>query len=575
VQAGASVTITPVGNGSHQYCVRAEGSCGITACQCVTINVISAPPVNGVQFTAAPTDGCVGGLAQTVSVNNVTSCTFYNWSCNQSGVLFNGNPGPYQTTTPNVSVTFVSLPAGGASGWSICVFGGNACGNTGSVCSWVRSSLSTPGNISGSILGCPGTTGNPYSVPAITGAASYQWSGTPGITINGNGSQSVTVDFAIGFTSGTLSVHGQTSCGANSPNRTLAISASPAIPGTITGPSYPCPNASSSYSIAPVPGAASYTWTTSVAGAIVTGTSTSCSILFPATIPAGATVSVAANSICPSAGPTRSKGIATGLPGIPVTINGTSSGRCGQTGVSYSIQPVANAQSYSWSTTCGTIVGPTNLTVVSVDWPANFTSCVLSVSATNACGTGGTRNLTVLAAPAIPAVINGNAAPCANSIESYSTAGASGATSYIWAVPAGASIIGPSNGASVLVQWGSGSGNVTVRASNSCGNSPVRSLACTISCRIAQVIASSSIDASIFPNPTTGKVTVRFNSLTDSQYHLTLSDALSREVFALNGTAKEDITQVDIDLTNFEKGIYIMRILTGNNTSEELKVIVQ
>jgi hypothetical protein len=575
IGSGSSLTITPATLGSHQYCVRAEGTCNATACQCVTVNVISAPPTHSVQYTAAPTDGCVGSPPVTISVNSIPGCSFYNWSCNQAGARFNGNPGPYQTTSPNVNVTFVSLPASGASGWSICVFGGNACGNTGSLCTWVRSTVTMPGNISGSTLGCPGTNGNAYSVAAVTGAASYVWSGTAGITINGNGNQSVTVDFTPGFVSGTLSVHSQTSCGANSTDRTLSINSVPATPGAIMGSSYPCPNASSVYSIAPVSGAVSYTWTTSVVGAIVTGNTTSCSILFPATIPGGASVSVTANSACPSASAVRSKGIATGLPATPLVINGTSSGRCGQTGASYSIQPVTNAISYTWNTTCGTIVGPNTFSAVTVDWPASFTSCVLSVSATNSCGTGGARSLTVTAVPAVPAVISGNAAPCANSIEMYSTAGSAGATSYLWTVPAGATIIGPSNGASILVLWGSTSGNVAVRGSNSCGNSTVRNLACTISCRAAQVKASSLIDASVFPNPTSGKVSVRFNSQIASTYHLALTDALSREVLAFDGTAKEDITVIDLDLSTYEKGIYILRIQAGSDASEELKVIVQ
>jgi hypothetical protein len=114
-----------------------------------------------------------------------------------------------------------------------------------------------------------------------------------------------------------------------------------------------------------------------------------------------------------------------------------------------------------------------------------------------------------------------------------------------------------------------------VRGSNSCGNSTVRNLACTISCRAAQVKASSLIDASVFPNPTSGKVSVRFNSQIASTYHLALTDALSREVLAFDGTAKEDITVIDLDLCTYEKGIYILRIQAGSDASEELKVIVQ
>ena len=235
--------------------------------------------------------------------------------------------------------------------------------------------------------------------------------------VNGNGSQNVTLDFPAGFVSGTLSVHGQTSCGYNGANRTITITRAPATPGNISGPSYPCPNASSTFSVAAVAGAANYTWTTNVPGAVVTGTTNSCSILFPATIPAGSTVTVVANSSCPFPSASRSKGIASGLPGVPTAISGPASGQCGATGVSYTINPVANATGYIWTASCGTIQGPNNLSGLTIDWPSSFTTCSLNVSAINSCGTGIARTLVVSGSPATPASVSGNAAPCAGSTE--------------------------------------------------------------------------------------------------------------------------------------------------------------
>src|SRR4029079_15346558 len=138
-----------------------------------------------------------------------------------------------------------------------------ACGNTNTICTWVRATVSMPSAINRSNIGRPGSSGNVYSVPAVAGAAAYQWSATGGMVITGNGNQSIQVSFPGGFVSGVLSVHGQKSCGYNGPDRTFTITANPAIPGIISGPSYPCPNASASYSIAAVPGAVSYAWSTS------------------------------------------------------------------------------------------------------------------------------------------------------------------------------------------------------------------------------------------------------------------------------------------------------------------------
>jgi hypothetical protein len=385
--------------------------------------------------------------------------------------------------------------------------------------------------------------------------------------INGNGAQAVTVDFPAGFVSGTLSVRGQTVCGYNGANRTITITRAPATPGAISGPSYPCPNASSTYSVAAVAGAASYTWTTSVPGAVVTGTTNSCSILFPASIPGGSTVSVVANSSCPFSSPVRSKGIASGTPGVPANISGPASGQCGATGVSYSINPVALATGYNWTTTCGTIQGPNNLSGLTIDWPASFSNCTLSVTASNACGTGIARTLVVSAAPATPPVITGSAAPCANAIESYSTAGTTGATSYNWTVPAGASILGPANGNAILVQWGATSGNITVTASNACGTSGVRSLACVIG-------TASGLNAEVYPNPATSKATVKFSAATAAQYHLNMTDVIGRNVLSTEGTATEGINMIDLDLNNLAKGVYQLSIMSGDN-AEQIRMIVE
>ena len=324
-----------------------------------------------------------------------------------------------------------------------------------------------------------------------------------------------------------------------------------------------------------MPGAVSYTWTTSVAGAVVSGTTTSCSISFPAAIPGGSTVSVVANSSCPTTSAVRSKGIASGLPGVPGSISGPASGQCGATGVSYSITPLALATGYSWSTTCGTLIGPANLSAVTVDWPASFTVCTLLVSANNACGTGITRVLAVNGAPGIPAVITGNASPCANATETYSTAGTAGATDYTWTVPPGATIIGGQGSTSLIVLWGATGGNITVRASNACGNSPIRSLPCTISCRMNQVNATGDeLHAQVFPNPTNGNVTLKFTSTTSDMVSFNVMDIEGRTLLSENISSVEGINLLEKDLSAFAKGIYFIH-LKGMNWSEVIRVVVE
>jgi hypothetical protein len=219
------------------------------------------------------------------------------------------------------------------------------------------------------------------------------------------------------------------------------------------------------------------------------------------------------------------------------------------------------ATSYNWSTTCGSISGPNNLSAISVDWPGSFAGCVITVSAINACGTGIPRTLSVLGAPGMPAVITGNTAPCAGAIESYTTAGSTGATDYFWTFPAGSVLLGGQGTTNLTMQWGSTSGNVTVRASNACGNSGVRSLACTISCRMNQVnTTNENFKAEVYPNPTNGKITLKYNSLSAENLLLIVNDIEGRNLISENLSSVEGINIHEVDLSSFSKGLYVVQL---------------
>lgn len=92
---------------------------------------------------------------------------------------------------------------------------------------------SPAGTITGPVTFTPGTSGVNYSVAQIPGATSYIWTYSgAGVTINGNGSSSVTLDFSIGATGGQLSVRGHNECfdgassfiGLSPATKTLTIS---------------------------------------------------------------------------------------------------------------------------------------------------------------------------------------------------------------------------------------------------------------------------------------------------------------------------------------------------------------
>ena len=121
---------------------------------------------------------------------------------------------------------------------------------------------------------------------------------------------------------------------------------------------------------------------------------------------------------------------------------------------------------------------------------------------------------TILQTPAQPASISGLSTVCAGSQNiSYSIAAVSGASGYIWVVPSGASIISGQGTTSVLVNFGTGSGSISVTPSNSCGNGTARTLSVSVN-------SATSPTASISSNATNGQVcqgsSVTFSSTVSS-----------------------------------------------------------
>lgn len=148
------------------------------------------------------------------------------------------------------------------------------------------------------------------------------------------------------------------------------------------------------------------------------------------------------------------------------------------------------------------IVGETNSTL-NVD--ATFAEDGVQYRArfTNALGTQATSAavLTVLAVPATPGPIVGSTSVNAGAIGvSYSIAAVAGATSYLWSVPAGATIASGQGTTSIMVDWGSTSGDVAVAASNTCGSSCMVGLGVTVTQVLGSIAGTVSTTNGGIPN---------------------------------------------------------------------------
>lgn len=154
-------------------------------------------------------------------------------------------------------------------------------GNSGTITTITTSATAQPSVINGTTPVCQGQSGVAYSVTNV-GGVTYTWSysGIGFTCTSGCTSNSITADFSGAATSGTLSVTPSNACG-NGISQTFAITVSsssssgPATPGVITGNTpVTFGTAGVVYSIAPVAGATTYTWTVPACATITAGQGT-------------------------------------------------------------------------------------------------------------------------------------------------------------------------------------------------------------------------------------------------------------------------------------------------------------
>ena len=276
---------------------------------------------------AGPTDICpYVGTATTVNytISKAPGTASYSWVV-PSGATFTHTNGPGINDT-TIAVVFGAGVASGAS--QITVQSINDCGVSGIRSITVtRNAPSTPSLITGPTNACPYTAPNgtnaTYTVPAIAGVT-YTWTGTSGASVvTGQGTNTVTVSYINGFTSGTISVTASTGCGTSAPRSLSITRLNPATPSMIdviqTGFCGDAGGRTYTYTLSSMPAnATSILWTapTAAGATIVSGQgSTSITVLYPNTAVEGVVTAQAVNNC--GASVTRSTSVK--LPACPTT----------------------------------------------------------------------------------------------------------------------------------------------------------------------------------------------------------------------------------------------------------------
>ncbi len=247
----------------------------------------------------------------------------------------------------------------------------------------------------------------------------------------------------------------------------------PAQPGLITGNTAICSGTSNTYSISPVAGATSYTWTLPGGWS---GTSSTTSITTTSSATSG-NISVTANLTCGSSSAQTLAVTVASIPPTPASITGNTT-ICASSSNTYSVLSIPTATSYTWTYPVGwTGTSTTN----SFSTTCGSLSGNITVTANNSCGSSPLRTVAITVVngiPNAPTSVNGNTEICALTVTSYNVTAVPGATSYLWTLPLGWT--GNSTTNTISATASSTSGNVSIAAVNVCGSSAPQSLSINV-----------------------------------------------------------------------------------------------
>ncbi|MFN5005279.1 MAG: autotransporter-associated beta strand repeat-containing protein [Bacteroidota bacterium] len=446
----------------------------------VVINAPPSPAITGLAAVCANQSG--------VAYSTTASGNIFFWSV-AGGSITSG------AGTNSINVTWGSAGVGTVNLTEISL----ATGCIANATTFTVNINAQPGpSISGNNSVCANDVGKVYTVPLVVGNT-YAWAVTGG-TINGSSTNNtVVIDWGAAGVGSLQLTQTVTATGCSFTTNPYVVTINSLPSPLVAGSSNVCSNQSGViYSTANVVGS-SYAW--SVSGGLITGGLGTNAITVTWDGSGIGTVSLTET--------TTATGCFTVATPLNVTINpkpapsilGNNTVCAFDSGKTYSTS-LNVGNTYSWSITGGTFVGPSTGNSVSVNWGAagvGTLSVVETVVATGCTTTTPTYNVTINSTPA-PS-ISGLSSVCANQTGAvYSTINNVG-NLYGWSV-AGGTIVGGLGTNSITVNWGAtGVGTVTLTEA-------VIASGCSVT--------TSPYSVTINPNPTpsiSGNNTVCANAL--------------------------------------------------------------
>lgn len=587
-----SQTYTATASGVYAVTVSNEFGCtAVSSPTTVTVNPLAADPqVSSTQPTCAVATGSLqvtaplgAGYTYSVGAGYQSSNSFSNLSPGVYAVLAKNEFGCASANPASITINPQPLiPAAPA-----------LSGNT-NVCSFI------------------GTGTQITYTASAAGASSYNWTIPPtNVTlVSGQGTPTLTVTFNTGFESQAnkqIRATASSVCGTGPLSIIQALVQTPSAPSPITGSSNVCAlvgtSSTATYSIAPVNGAAQYTWT-APAGTVLThpnGIGVNDTLVELQFLPSfsGGTITVRAQNNC-GTGAARSFTIGFAAASTPGLISGPTNA-CQYTlpgggSASYSVAMVPGASSYTWTAPAGAVVTHPNGTGAAdnnilVQYPAGFTAGSISVSATNGCGTSGVRTLAISklnpATPGVPDIIQiSDCADPGGRVYTYTLAAMPSNTSNVnWTVPEseGAVLMSGQGSTSITVSYPATavSGNVTLQSVGNCASSSIRTLAIKLpacpppafgkfpsTLPAAMQRATSRLQAKVFPNP--------FHQVVSLQVAGSENSPVLVRVMDLSGRVLEEFKTYAGSMHSFgtalQKGVYLVELIQ-NQDRQTLKMV--
>ncbi|WP_299761188.1 ice-binding family protein [uncultured Pontibacter sp.] len=326
----------------------------------------------------------------------------------------------------------------------------------------------TPVAISGDIDVCAAKPVT-FTTPVVVGATSYTWSFPADWTVVGDATGRE-VAVMVGESSGEkeISVKANNACSSSEAfTRTINVNAAPSTENfALNGDAEACQNATLVFTATALEGA---TYSFEAEGGLTKVSETGNKV----TVKAGATngtVTVTVTDFCGNTFTVTKTVVVTPLLATPA-ISGTSNVCQNSTGNIYTAPAYEGAVAYKWTANGGLAI-TSGAETATVAVSAGASGGTLTLEVTNGCFTvKTTKVIGINPLPQAPASITGDAAVCAGTQQTYTTAAVAGATSYTWSFPSGWAVVSGEGERTVTVTVGNSSGKVSAKATNECGSS--------------------------------------------------------------------------------------------------------